>query len=229
MIPDPESKSQAKRLSVQTKQDVIFRGQTFRNGLVVENLDSGGDSQTNKLINTYKKYQSKSRRTTLDYNDKVYIAKLRPDAIIPSKRDTDGCYDIYACFDDEYMSIQPHSVCLVPTGICSAFDSMYRIGVRERGSNTKSNLKVSAGQIDSSYRGEWFIALYNANQIPIEITKNIEMIEVTPDFIRVPYAKAIAQFAVEFVPQVEMCEVALSDVMAISSERGDGRLGSTGK
>ena len=79
----------------------------------------------------------------------------------PSKREADGCYDIYANFEEEFMVIQPNQVKLIPTKIFSKFDSKYRISVRERGSNTKSGMIVMAGQIDSNYRGEWFVAIYN--------------------------------------------------------------------
>lgn len=71
-------------------------------------------------------------------NAHIKFAKTRHGAKIPSKRQGDGCYDLYVCFDEESVAIQPHTVKLVPTGICSTFDSNYRIGFRERGSNTKS-------------------------------------------------------------------------------------------
>ena len=35
--------------------------------------------------------------------EKLYFAKLRPEAVIPSKRDEDAGYDIYACFDEDYL------------------------------------------------------------------------------------------------------------------------------
>ena len=69
-------------------------------------------------------------------NAHIKFAKTRPDAKIPSKRQGDGCYDIYVCFDEEFVEIHPHTVKLIPTGICSTFDSNYRFGFRERGSNT---------------------------------------------------------------------------------------------
>lgn len=162
-------------------------------------------------------------------NNTILFAKTKPDAIIPSKREEDGWYDIYACFDEESIVIPPHTVKLIPTGIASAFSSKYRISLGERGSNTKSNLKVSAGKIDSGYRGEYFVALHNDNDIPVEITKTIEDFERTEDFVRVPYSKAIAQFAVEIVPQVEISEITYEELLKIKSERGTGKLGSSGK
>lgn len=161
--------------------------------------------------------------------DKIYFAKMREDAKIPTKRDEDGCYDIYACFDANELILPPLSTTLVPTGIASAFDKKYRIGLRERGSNTKATIKVSAGQIDSGYRGEYFVGLYNGNSIPVEISKSVDKVEITPDFIRYPYSKGIAQAAVEFVPQVEVEEITYDELKNITSERGTGCLGSSGK
>jgi len=160
--------------------------------------------------------------------DIVYFAKTHPNAIIPSKRDEDGCYDLYACIDKDII-IQPHTVKLIPTGIASAFSSDYRIAFRERGSNTKSNLEVMAGQIDSGYRGEYFVALQNNNDIPIELTNSINEVEKTEDFIRVPTCKAICQFAIEEVPKVHINEIPHEDLLKIESQRGQGCLGSSKK
>ena len=161
--------------------------------------------------------------------NKIIFAKVKPDAIIPTKRDEDGCYDIYANFDEEMFVIQPHQVRLVPTGIASAFNKKYRIGIRERGSNTKGTLIVMAGQIDSNFRGMWFVALYNGNDVPVAISKEVTDVVKTEDYIQVPYTKAIAQFAVEIVPEVEIEEVTFDDIKAIESNRGFGMLGSSGK
>jgi len=159
----------------------------------------------------------------------IKFAKVKPNAIIPSKREEDGCFDLYACFEEESMIIAPHTVKLIPTGLASAFSPKYRIDFRERGTNTKSNLKVSAGQIDSGYRGEYFVALHNDNDIPVEITKSINDFEKTEDFIRVPYSKAVCQFAVVKVPQVDIEEVSYEELKLITSERGTGQRGSSGK
>ena len=160
--------------------------------------------------------------------DTIKIAKLNDKAAIPTKREGDGCYDLYACFDENYLAIEPFSVKLIPTGLCSSFSDRYRISIRERGSNTKSNIKVSAGQIDSSYRGEWFVALYNANKVDVVISKESNKVKCFGDRIVVPYSKAIAQFAVEEVPLVVIREVSADEIQADKSERGDGKLGSSG-
>jgi dUTP pyrophosphatase len=157
------------------------------------------------------------------------IAQIEPNVIAPTKRPEDGCYDIYAYFPEEFIAIQPHTVKLIPTGIKSAFDKKYRVSIRERGSNTKSCMITMAGQIDSNYRGEWFVAIYNGNDIPIEITKAVSDVTYEPDFIRVPYSKAIAQFAIEEIPDVDLQIVNQEIIDNFITNRGSGKLGSSGK
>lgn len=158
----------------------------------------------------------------------IKFAKVNPNAIIPTKRVEDGCYDVYACSDTDIV-IKPHTNKLIPTGLITAFPDNYRISVRERGSNTKTNLIVMAGQIDSGYRGEIFVALYNGNDVPVEITSHIDEVEVTPDFIRVPMCKAISQLAIEYVPLAVVKEVMADEILNVKSERGTGCLGSSNK
>ena len=158
----------------------------------------------------------------------IKFAKVNPNATIPSKRLEDGWYDIYMCSEDDIV-IPSHTVKLVPTGIASVLDTNYRMGIFERGSNTKSTLIVMAGRVDSGYRGEWFVALYNGNDIPVEISNNITEIEKTEDYIRIPSSKAIAQASLEEVPYANVEEITYDELKAIPSDRGIGMLGSSSK
>lgn len=174
--------------------------------------------------------QSKSVETKgYDNLNIIKIARTEKGAVMPTKRKEDGLYDLYPCFQEDGITIQPHEIKLIPTGIASSFDSKYRIAFRERGSNSKSGLIVMSGQIDSGFRGSWFISLYNANDVPVEITKDVFDIEKTEDFIRVPYTKAICQFAVERVPNVKIKWTSYDDILKDKSQRGIGCLGSSGK
>ena len=89
----------------------------------------------------------------------VKFAKVKPNAIIPSKRDEDMGFDIYACFDEDYMVINPHETRLIPTGIASSCDSDYGFLVFERGSTGSKGIARRCGVIDSGYRNEWFISI----------------------------------------------------------------------
>ena len=170
----------------------------------------------------------------MDNKNEIYFAKIRINAIIPSKREEDGCYDVYACFDEDYIAIPPSSIKLIPTGVASAFNSKYRVGVRERGSSGTKGLAYRAGQIDSGYRDEWFIPINNTTNKLIVITK-LYYLQENPflseceDIIVYPYNKAICQVALEEVPQVKVKEISYDILKNIPSERGIGKLGSSGK
>lgn len=160
--------------------------------------------------------------------DEIYFARKDEDVRFPTKREEDGCYDIYAFIFSDFK-IPPHANKLVPTGLYSAFSPKYRIGIRERGSNTKANMITMAGQIDSGYRGEWFVSIYNGNDKAIVLSDNVDAVVDIEEVILVPTSKAIAQFAVELVPNVEVKEMSIEDIQNISSERGTGALGSSNK
>ncbi len=167
--------------------------------------------------------------------DKIKFGKMNETVKIPTKRDADGCYDIYANFEEDSIVISRDEILNVSTGLKSMFDKKYRISIRERGSNTKSKIAVMAGQIDSNYRGEWFVSLRNTQRYDIVIDKNVDdyIVEKKESgevlALYVPYSKAIAQFAVEEVPVVEIEEIDVKTIEENLTERNDGKLGSSGK
>lgn len=161
--------------------------------------------------------------------DEIIFAKIRPDAIIPSKDDENGCYDIYANFEEDFMLIQPQDIVLIPTGIASAFSPKYRLSLRERGSSGSKGLAKRSGEVDSGYRGEIFFALNNTTDRDIIISKLINKVTVYDDRIEYPYSKAICQGALEIVPRVVVKEIPYEELKEIPSKRGVGALGSSGK
>mgnify|MGYP003291789025 CR=1 FL=1 len=163
-------------------------------------------------------------------NDVILFAKVKPSAIIPSKRDEDAAYDVYACFDDDYLAIPPHTTILVPTGIATAFSPKWVALLRERGSNGSKGLAQRAGVIDSGYRGEWFVPLTNTNRVPIVIVKkDVKLPLMYNDAILYPYEKGIAQILMVEVPKLHTQEISYEELLQYTSERGTGALGSSGK
>ena len=73
------------------------------------------------------------------------------------------------------------------------------------------------------------MALYNANDVPVGITKTVNEVVKNRDVIFVPYSKAVAQFAVEYIPDVEIVEVDANKIKNLKTERGEGMLGSSNK
>ena len=159
----------------------------------------------------------------------ILFAKLREGAVIPSRRDEDSDYDLYACFEEEEFVIPAFSTRLIPTGLISAFDESLGVKFEERGSNTRWCGIVQAGVIDSGYRGEWLCAMYNGNPVPVHITKSADEVRRLEDRVLVPYAKAICQFHVREILPLDVREVSTDEVLSQTSARGAGRLGSSGK
>ena len=167
---------------------------------------------------------------------KVKFAKVRPDAIIPSKRDEDMGFDIYACFDEDYIVINPHETKLIPTGIASACDVGYGFELFERGSTGSKGIARRCGIIDSGYRNEWFVGLTNTTNKVMFISKLSEgetysryYGDIMPESFVYPYSKAIVQAIVALVPKTEVEEISYDELKEIKSERGMGALGSSNK
>lgn len=175
-------------------------------------------------------------------NQTILFAKTKPEAIIPSKRDCDAGYDIYACLDTDYMVIYPHTVELVPTGIATCFSTDYVAILKERGSTGTKNMTQHSGVIEGSYRGEWFSPIGNDNSYPIVLVKNAE-VTGTEKFkneieklnksyhktIVYPGDKAITQFIMLPVPKLKVEEISYEQLLTFESERGLGALGSSNK
>lgn len=166
----------------------------------------------------------------------IKFAKVRPDAIIPSKRDEDMGFDIYACFDEDYIVINPHETKLIPTGIASACDPGYGFLLFERGSTGSKGIARRCGVIDSGYRNEWFVGLTNTTNKVMFISKLSEQEtyrsyydDVMPESFVYPYSKAIVQALVATVPKINREEISYEELKAIPSERGMGALGSSQK
>lgn len=167
----------------------------------------------------------------------VYFAKVREDAIIPSKRDEDAGYDIYSCVEAKEVEgkmvheifLPAFKTTLVPTGIAMALPNTHYFNAKhERGSTGKYSISVLAGVVDSGYRGEVFIALTPLHK-DVLITSEATETEVGEHVILYPYSKAIAQGTIDLVPQVNIVEIPFAQLSKIESERGTTKLGQSGK
>lgn len=167
----------------------------------------------------------------------LYFAKVKENAVVPTKDSWNAGYDIYPCFDEDYFVIKPNETKLVPTGIASAIDEGYYIQIQERGSSGSKGIKYSAGVIDSSYRGEWFLATTNTNPKPVLILKKdinefdeLSRKIIEDGYIVYPYSKALFQGIVHCVHnEFESKEISFDELKEIPSQRGSGNLGSSGK
>ena len=143
---------------------------------------------------------------------KILIKKLNSKVVLPIYK-TNGAsgMDLMA-FTEGPIKIAPNSSYLVPTGLSMAFSEDYEVQIRPRsGLAAKNNITVlnTPGTIDSDYRGEIKIILFNHGK---------------EDFI-INNKDRVAQMILTPVIKMEFEETDnLPDTL-----RGEGGFGSTGK
>ena len=143
---------------------------------------------------------------------KVLVKKLNPNVELP-KYKTEGSsgLDLMA-FIDNPIKISPNTSALIPTGISVAISNDLEIQIRPRsGLAAKSSVTVlnTPGTIDSDYRGEIKIILFNHGK---------------EDFI-IKNKDRVAQMILVPIIKIEFEEV---DELP-NTIRGSGGFGSTGK
>lgn len=161
--------------------------------------------------------------------NKLYFAKLKDNVIIPSKEHYNAGYDVYANFEEDEIIIKAHETKMIPTGLMSAFSSDYVAVLHERGSTGSKGIGQRCGVVDASYRGEWFVPLTNHNNKRLIISKKVKKTIENINEVVYPYSKAICQALLIEVPKVEVEEITSEELRGIKSERGEGKLGSSGK
>ncbi len=96
----------------------------------------------------------------------VYINLISPDAIMPSyAHSNDAGMDIFA---SENTYVKPGESVLVPTGLKMAIPDGFEVQIRPRSGlslNTLLRIPNSPGTIDSGYRDEIKIIVYNASTV----------------------------------------------------------------
>jgi len=161
--------------------------------------------------------------------EKIFFAKVKPSAVIPSKLDEDAGYDINSCFDEDYMIISQHKTKMIPTGIASACSPEFYFQLQERGSTGTIGIAQRCGVIDSGYRKEWFAPITNTTDKLLWITKLYDKVTEDDNNIYYPYSKALAQVVLLPVPKTEVIEMDYEELKNIKSIRGMGCLGSSNK
>ena len=148
------------------------------------------------------------------------------------KREEDAGYDVYALFekDETFKIINPHETVIFRTGVKTSFPSDYYIKLEERTSTGTLGLSQRAGVIDSGYRGEWMIPITNMNNIPVIVSRlPKEKIDYDGEFIYYSYNRALAQAVIHKAEHKDFIIVNDKTINSIPSERGTGKLGSSGK
>ena len=133
---------------------------------------------------------------------KVLIKKLDPKVEVPKYKTAGASGMDLMAFINQPIKLAPKSSCLVPTGLSVSFSKEYEIQIRPRsGLAAKNNISVlnTPGTIDSDYRGEIKIILFNhgsnnftinnkdriAQMILVPVHKmDLEVVEDLPDTLR---------------------------------------------
>ena len=143
---------------------------------------------------------------------KVLLKKLNPKVKIPEYKSQGASGMDILAFIDKSIIVKPKSSKLISTGLSVAFSQDYEIQIRPRsGLAAKNNISVlnTPGTIDSDYRGEIKIIIYNHGN---------------DDFI-INNGDRIAQMILVPIVKMELEETEnLPETI-----RGKGGFGSTGK
>ena len=95
---------------------------------------------------------------------KVLIKKLDPAVQLPKYKTSGASGADLIAFIKEPINLEPKTSVLIPTGLSVAFSEDYEIQIRPRsGLAAKNNISVlnTPGTIDSDYRGEIKVIIYN--------------------------------------------------------------------
>lgn len=161
----------------------------------------------------------------------LYFTKDDERAIIPSKKSEDAGYDVYMLPEDNIVIIKPGETKVLNTGLKSAFSKDYVLLGRDRGSTGIRGMRFAAGVIDSGYRGVIGIPINNTSDKDIWLIpeKDIKTTYVPQNVTPYSQAKAIGQLLLVPVIDAEVKEITEEEYSKFVSERGTGKLGSSGK
>ena len=143
---------------------------------------------------------------------KVLIKKLNQSVQLPSYKTRGASGMDLMAFIEKPINLEPGKSCLVPTGLSVAFSDEYEIQIRPRsGLAAKNSISVlnTPGTIDSDYRGELKIILFNHGSKKFIINNN----------------DRVAQMVLTPIIKMELEETKELP----ESIRGEGGFGSTGK
>ena len=143
---------------------------------------------------------------------KVLVKKLDPAVKLPIYKTIGSSgMDLMAFIKDPIL-VKSKSSSLIPTGLCVAFSSEYEIQIRPRsGLAVKNKISIlnTPGTIDSDYRGEIKIIIFNHGDDDFVIKNNDRIAQM----ILVPVVKMELEEANDLPKTI----------------RGHGGFGSTGK
>lgn len=125
---------------------------------------------------------------------------------------SDAGFDIMAACENKCV-IPPFGTAVVPAGFRIELPNGYEAQIRSRSGNAlkrKFQVANSPGTIDSAYRGEVGVIIFNANSEELVIKRG----------------EKIAQMVIQQVPEINLIKV---DTISTETERSENGFGSTGQ
>lgn len=220
-----------KKVNKTTEDNDLFSGEALELNAVGSGLENIGGSG-NKTPQKHAREAPKSPHTATKISLGIY--PLNPSYKMPTKGSEEAsCFDLYANFtkgdvykqyDDnnleiqhqtngEILEIHPHCRVMIPTGIRMDIPKGYGVKLYVRsGISVKAGLTLinSVGIIDSDYRNEVYLVVYNT----------------TNKRYYVENGDRVGQFEVHKVEDFDIVE--LKEYDETSTKRGLGGFGSTG-
>lgn len=144
----------------------------------------------------------------------VKIKKLYEDTVLPTRADNGSAgMDLYAHLNNDYMRvIKPHTTEMISVGFAMETpNNTYGAIFARSGLASKKGLRPAnaVGVVDSTYRGEVFVALHNDTDTPQQIMNG----------------DRIAQLIIMEYPTIGIIE---TDTLS-ETERGNGGFGHSGR
>jgi dUTP pyrophosphatase len=145
--------------------------------------------------------------------EKLRVKRFSPDAVLPKRATPGSCgYDLHAA---EGCVIDRNDKQIVRLDLAVAIPAGYYGRIAPRSSLAAKHIDVGAGVVDSDYRGDVRVVLFNLSSTETYIVKK---------------GDRIAQLILEKVTTPEVEEVSdLPPYGGVDQTRGEGGFGSTGK
>jgi dUTP pyrophosphatase len=141
-------------------------------------------------------------------NSEFLIKLLSDQATCPTKaHESDAGYDLYSAVNT-FVPMLGKMIVKTDVAVAIPYGSYGKVSSRS-GLSAKNSIEVGAGTVDSNYRGEVKVVLYNHSNVDFQIVKG----------------DRIAQLV---LIKLDMSKPRLVDELP-TSDRGEGGFGSTGK
>jgi dUTP pyrophosphatase len=137
----------------------------------------------------------------------IEVKKVSPEAQIPTRAHADDAgMDLYSLED---VILKPGEGKLAKTGVAFAIPVGFVGMIADRSSLAKKGVKTAGGIIDSGYRGEVMVVLWNISRDEIRVNRGERVAQMLLLPIATPSIKEVSELSV--------------------TTRGDGGFGSTGR